>query len=162
MAELFVETTAVHITGFPQFLREIWDHLYPGAPPPTYRVYHNRLDRSTSEFTATVHLRPEPATAGSSHALTSSVTTQATRAVQEAAGDAILFLRTFDPVMRRCTRYAYFPRLDLDRGDILFPNPGDSSSPSQPYFSTPPFSTSTSTSLFSSLPHFVPTWPWLR
>ena len=129
MAELFAETTAVHITGFPQFLREIWDHLYPGAPPPTYRVYHNRLDRSTSEFTATVHLRPEPVSAGSSHALTSGVTTQATRAVQEAAGDAILFLRTFDPVMMRCDRYAYFPRLDLDRGDILFPNPGDSSSP---------------------------------
>ena len=31
--------------------------------------------------------------------------------------------------MRRCTRYAYFPRIDLDRGDILFPDPGDSSSP---------------------------------
>ena len=129
MAELFAETTAVHIPGFPQFLREIWDQLYPDAPPPTYRVHHNRLDSSTSQFTATAYLRPEPVTAGSSHALTSGVTTQATRAVQEAAGDAILFLRTFDPVMRQCTRYAYFPRLDLDTADILFPNPGDPSSP---------------------------------
>jgi hypothetical protein len=31
--------------------------------------------------------------------------------------------------MKQCTRYAYFPRLDLDNGDILFPNPGDPSSP---------------------------------
>jgi hypothetical protein len=60
MAELFAETTVAHVPGFPQFLREVWDHLYPGTPPPTYRVYYNRLDRSTSEFTATVHLRPEP------------------------------------------------------------------------------------------------------
>ena len=74
MAELLAETTAVYVPGFPQFLREIWDHLYPGAPPPTY---HNRLDRSTSEFTATVHLRPEPVPAGIEHALTSGVSTQA-------------------------------------------------------------------------------------
>jgi len=129
MAELFAETTALHITGFPQFLREIWDHLYPGTPPPTYRVFYNRLDRSTSEFTATVHLRPAPLSSGVIHALTSGVTTQATRAIQEVAGDAILFLRTYDPVMIQCTRYAYFPRLDLDNGDMVFPNPGNPSSP---------------------------------
>jgi hypothetical protein len=76
MAELFAETTVAHVPGFPQFLREVWDHLYPGTPPPTYRVYYNRLDRSTSEFTATVHLRPEPS-------ITSGVSTQATRAIQE-------------------------------------------------------------------------------
>ena len=67
-------------------------------------MYHNRLDGSTLEFTATGHMRPEPVAVGSSPALTSGVSTQATRAVQEAAGDAILFLRTFDPVMKRCTR----------------------------------------------------------
>ena len=100
MAELLAETTAVHVPGFPQFLREIWDHLYPGAPPPTYHVYHNRLDRLTSEFTATVRLRPLPVSAGIEHGLTSGVCTQASRAIQEAAGDAILFLRTVDPVMK--------------------------------------------------------------
>ena len=129
MAELLAETTAVHVPGFPQFLREIWDHLYPGAPPPTYHVYHNRLDRLTSEFTATVRLRPLPVSAGIEHGLTSGVCTQASRAIQEAAGDAILFLRTVDPVMKQCTRYAFFPRLALDNGDTLFPNPGDPSSP---------------------------------
>ena len=127
MAELLAETTAVHVPGFPQFLREIWDHLYPGAPPPTYHVYHNRLDRLTSGFTATVRLRLLPVSAGIEHGLTSGVCTQASRAIQEAAGDAIVFLRTYDSVMRQCTRYVYFPRLDLDNGDILFPHPGNSS-----------------------------------
>ena len=129
MAEFFAETTAMYISGFPQLLREIWDHLYPGAPPPNYRVLCHRHDRATSEFTATVYLRPAPVTAGISHALTSGVSTQPTRAIQEAAGDAIVFLRTHDLVMRQCTRYVYFPRLDLDTGDILFPNPGGPHSP---------------------------------
>ena len=92
-------------------------------------MYHNRLDRATAEFTATVRLRPQPVSAGIEHGLTSGVCTQASRAIQEAAGDAIMFLRTVDPVMKQCTRYAYFPRLALDNGDILFPNPGDPSSP---------------------------------
>ena len=127
--QLFAETTAVHIPGFPQFLREIWDHLYPGSPPPTYRVFYSRPDGGTSEFTATVHLRTEPSvTMAYGHAVTSAVSTQVTRAIQEAAGDAIVYLRTYDPVMRQCTRYVYFPRLDLDNGDVLFPNPGDPTS----------------------------------
>ena len=73
--ELLAETTAVHVSGFPQFLWEIWDHIYPGSPPPTYHVYHNRLDRVTSEFTATVRLRPEHVSAGIEHGLTSGVYT---------------------------------------------------------------------------------------
>ena len=129
MAELLDETTAVYVPGFPQLLREIWGHLYPGSRPPTYHVYHHRLDKNTAEFTTTVRLRPQPLSAGVEHGLTSGVCAQASRAIQEAAGDAILFLRTVDPVMRQCTRYIYFPRLAVDSGDTLFPNPGDLSSP---------------------------------
>ena len=129
MAELLAETTAMHVPGFPQFLREIWGHLYPDSPLPIYHLYQNRLDRATTEFYATVRLRPQPLSTGVEHGLTSGVCTQASRAIQEAAGDAILFLRTVDPVMRQCTRYIYFPRLAVDNGDTLFPNPGDTSSP---------------------------------
>ena len=28
-SELLVETTAMYVPGMPQFLREIWSHLYP-------------------------------------------------------------------------------------------------------------------------------------
>ena len=126
--EFFTETTAVHVPGFPQYLAEIWDHLYPGSTPPIYRVFYNRPDGGATEFVATVHLRSEPRADGNVQAVTSGVSTQATRAIQEAAGDAIVFLRTYDPVMRQCTRYVYFPRLDLANGDVLFPNPGDTSS----------------------------------
>jgi len=126
--EFFAETTAAHIPGFPQFLREIWDHLYPGSAPPTYRVFYERPNGSVSEFTATVHLRPKSSPVGISHTITSGTATQLTRAVQEAAGAAVIFLRTHDPVMRRCTRYVYFPRVDLNNGEVFFPSQGDPTS----------------------------------
>ena len=92
-------------------------------------MFYSRPDGGTSEFTATVHLRTEPSvTMAYGHAVTSAVSTQVTRSIQEAAGDAIVYLRTYDPVMKQCTRYVYFPRLDLDNGDVLFPNPGDPTS----------------------------------
>ena len=123
--EFFAETSAVHVPGFPQFLREVWEHLYPSSPPPIYRVFYNRPNGSASEFTATVHLHPETVSNEIVHDITSGVTTQVTRAIQEVAADAIIFLRTYNPVMRQCTRYVYFPRLDLENGDVLFPSPGD-------------------------------------
>ena len=128
--QLLAETTALYVSGMPQLLREIWSHLYPASPAPRYRVFSARFDGTHSEFSASVYLRT-PATPyhdGRVYVYSSSITTQVTRAIQEVADDAIILLRTQDPIMRMCTRYAHFPRLDPSNGDILFPNPGDPSS----------------------------------
>ena len=100
MPDVLTETIAEHVPSFPQFLCEIWDHLYPGSPPPTYHVFYNRPEGAASDFTATVHFRPEPVANGICHAISSSVTAYTTRAIQEAAGDAIVFLRTYNSVMK--------------------------------------------------------------
>ena len=83
------------------------------------------LFRSRTEYTTTVCLDAHPGTDGPSYALSSGITNQVARALQEVSGDALVLLRTHDPVMKVCTRYVYFPRLDLSNGDVLFPNPGD-------------------------------------
>ena len=125
MPELFAETTAEHISGFPQLLREIWSHLYPESAPPLYRVYFDRPTGTNSEFAATLVLRPEAGDPTVLHTLTSGVTAQVTRAIQEVAYDAITLIRTFDPIMGECSRYTHFPRLQMTTGDVIFPNPGD-------------------------------------
>ena len=125
--ELPVKTPALNIPGMPQFLSEIWAHLYPSSPSPTYRVLCARREGTHSEYTATVYLRAEPMDGGHTYALSSGITHQVNRAIQEAATDAIILLRTHDPLMRKCPRYAYLPRLDWGSGDVLFPNPGNPS-----------------------------------
>jgi len=127
-SELLVETTAMYVSGMPQFLREIWSHLYPTAPSPKYRVFSTRLGRTHSEFTATVYLRTEPVSQGHKYTFSSGPSHQVTGAIQEAANNAIVLLRTHDPIMENCTRYAYFPRLDLSSGETLFPIPEDPTS----------------------------------
>ena len=44
-------------------------------------------------------------------------------AVNEAAFDAILILRTFDPEMDSDPRYSLFPRLDIEDGSIHYAPP---------------------------------------
>ena len=125
--KLPVETPALNVPGMPQFLREIWAHLHLSSPSPTYRVLCSRRDGTYSEFIATVYLRTEPVDRGHTYALSSSITHQVNRAIQEAAADVIILLRTHDPRMKKCTRYVHLPRLDLGNGDVLFPNPGNPS-----------------------------------
>ena len=121
--ELPVETPALNVPGMPQFLREIWAHLYPTSPPPTYRVLASRSSGTHSEFVATVYLCASPVGRGHTYALSSGITHQATRAIQEAAADAIILLRTHDPIMMKCNHYVYLLRLDLSNGDVFFPSP---------------------------------------
>ena len=124
-SELLVETTAMHVPGMPQFLREIWSHLYPTSPPPKYSVFRTRLGVARSEFTATVCLRTKPVSQGHKYTFSSDPSHQVTGAIQEAAHNAIVLLRTHNPIMENCTRYFHFPRLDLSSGDTLLPIPED-------------------------------------
>jgi hypothetical protein len=52
-----------------------------------------------------------------------------TRAIQEAALDALVLLRTFDPSMATHPSYVYFPRMDTDDGDTVFSSPAELDSP---------------------------------
>ena len=122
--ELLVETTAVHELGAVKFLHDTWGHLYPSAPPPKFRVFYSCSHGPRTEFTAAVYLNARPGADEPSYVLSSSITNQVTRALQEVSGDTLVFLRTHDPVMKVCTCYVYFPRLYLSNGYVLFPNPG--------------------------------------
>ena len=124
--ELLIETTAMNVPGMPQFLREIWSHLYPTSPLPKYSVSSTHLGRTRSEFTATVCLHTEPVSQGHKYTFSSDSSHQVTGAIQEAAHNAIVLLRTHNPIMENCTRYSHFPRLDLSSGDTLLPVPEDS------------------------------------
>ena len=98
-----------------------WAHLYPSSPSPTYRVLASRHDGTHSEFVATVYLCASPVGRGHTYSLSSSVHHQEIRAIQEVAADAIILLRTHDPLMKKCVRYIHLPRLDLSNGDVFFP-----------------------------------------
>ena len=49
-----------------------------------------------------------------------------TRAINEAAFDAIILLRTFDAVMERDPRYSLLPTLDFTDGSVHFAAPPES------------------------------------
>ena len=124
---LLARTTALTVPGAQLFLKEIWTRLYPSAPPPEYRVFQDRpLGSVTSEFTATITLGSGPDSDGPDYTFRSRVTDRMTRAISEAAFDAILILRTFDPAMDSDPRYRLFPRLDIEDGHVQF----DSATPS--------------------------------
>ena len=110
--KLPVETPALHVPSMPPFLREIWAHLYPTSPPPTYRVLASRPNETHSKFIATIYLCVKPVGRGHAYSLSFGIHHQVNRAIQEVVGDAIILLRTHDRDMRRCPRYAYLPRLD--------------------------------------------------
>ena len=74
-------------------------------------------------YTATVYLRAESVDRGNMYSLSSGITHLVNRAIQEAAVDAIILLRTHDPLMKKCVRYIHLPRLDLSNGDVFFPSP---------------------------------------
>ena len=121
---LLARTTASTVPGAPPFLRKIWTRLYPSAPPPEYRVFQDRpLGSVTSEFTATVTLVSGPDPNGPVYTFRSRIMDRMTRAVNEAAFDAILILRTFDPEMDSDPRYSLFPRLDIEDGSIHYAPP---------------------------------------
>jgi hypothetical protein len=126
---LLVETTAVTLSGMVRYLRELWGHLYPASPPPKYQVYREHHGNGPSEFTTTVHLRVGPCSDSTQYTFQSGVTSQVTRAIQEAVMDALLLLRTFDHNMASHPRYTYFPRMDTANGDTIFTSPPDVGSP---------------------------------
>ena len=119
MAEVLVETPATNVDGAPRLLRALWEYLHPDSPVPLYRVYHYRPTGSTREFSAAVHLVISPGSSEHGQVIRSGVTTQLTRAIREAALDALVFLRTFDPVMSACTLFEHVPRLDLTTGNTF-------------------------------------------
>ena len=91
-SELLIETTAMHILGMPQFLREIWSHIYPTSPSPEYHVFITRLSKTHSQFTASVCLRTEPVSQGHKYTFSSEPSPNITGAIQEAAYNAITLL----------------------------------------------------------------------
>ena len=118
---LLARTAALTVPGAPPFLKEIYTRLYPSAPPPEYRVLQDRpLGSVTSEFTTTVTLGSGPDSNGPGYTFRSRVTDRMTRVINEAAFDAILILRTFDPTMDSDPRYSLFPRLDIEDGSVQF------------------------------------------
>ena len=124
---LLARTTATTIPGAPQFLREIWTRLYPSAPPPDYRVFQDRpLGSCTYEFTATVILVSGSDPEDPVYTFRSRITDRMTRAIHEAAFDAIVLLRTFDAKMERDPRYSLLPTLDFADGSVHFAAPPDS------------------------------------
>ena len=83
---LLARTTALTVPGAPPFLREIWTHLYPSAPPPEYRVFQDRpLGSVVSEFTATVTLVSGPDPNGPVYTFRSRIADRMTRVINEAA-----------------------------------------------------------------------------
>ena len=97
------------------------DSPLPECPAPDYRVFQDRpLGSCTYEFTATIILVSGSDPEDPVYTFRSRITDRMTRAIHEAAFDAIVLLRTFDVNMVRDPRYSLSPTLDFADGSVHF------------------------------------------